>query len=1161
MRSKLFAKVLAVLMCLAVLCVGLIACKKIDPPPIDEPTPTELFREAVGNIEKSFVVKDANRFFVDFKANAKLDETTNEKNNIFDYEIIVKANINLYGSEADTSMRIELNEIKNVDGVNKPTTIFGLLYESEVDDNDTLKGNYFYLTISGETLKVNAFSMKKLVNLAGGNTQSVADMNIGELIMGVVELFIQEGRVEGNNYIFDFDLQETWSMVSGLLSGFLEDPSELNSIIGADISEYLDIVNLAIEKLFGNLEYTPDGQDGLTNVKDIAGLFKYVDQNMPAIMLSLTFKFDDNKNFIGATALADYEAGKDSGEFTPTHKFSLDISKIYIGDKNAVQVDEGYHLSKEERVAMTDVINILKFSLNGRIVLGSQAHTLSINADINPFVLIEGLTNDKLAKLGYFNLTIKNEASGKNMLTLHCNSSEKQIVVSYETPGTSGYPISDTVAIAGVYGFDDIMNFSAWMNSNSGGKAATQTVSDGESGANTIVTVITSLLSRIDFSEFSTTGVKISDCRAMIYEIAEVLGIPSTGMMDLANLIHGHLFDWTDDLAIAVEKNGVKFNECNKVDTKDLELQGYAEPDSGKTLNPTRSVSSDDIQKSYEYGEEFNVNLYGKTGGTVMPNSFKIKGYNRDGASNQIYDAVLYGYSGFDPYKPGKQKVKVFYGINSKVSKVLANGMIYGQLGDFIPSTTPLFGLHTMEIEVTVYDEVDNNAVMVLVNGTQKFGAGENIAEKLNAVLRYRDNGGQIREIPVTDDMISCVKPCIVDNAIQYMGKYTLDITYKNLIKAQVDVTIGELQITAPSSVDSGTNFNDLVDINLRYYGEDGNIIVETPQLNIIKIWYTYLSKDYEIGFDEIFTEDMTFKNNFMLISEGILKKNIFFELEYEMFGETKTRVLKIDNMSNGSGYTIASNFKVYKSNSKVSGVDYSATKITVGSKTYVTVWDIENQKWIASTNTETPEILNKDIVVEIYKLAEWNETKRNFDEFVEPQLVTINNNNLVLGAGIYKQITTIPSDNAYFCNDKILIYPFIYRKVDTGTSLSSIFGTSIDTTEFTSIPEKAKGATELSLAWNKTEKKWIFKFNKGTDIEPLEDDFKYSIDITMSKDKGATWIPAEYSDERYGYFMKDDDGKYLPHKIVIKYSLMGGEEVTINYEFNIPEPEPSPEA
>lgn len=75
--QKTWPKILAFLLCIALLAFGLVACKPkpVDPTP-EPPTAAELFEEMFANIQESFVIDDARNFYVDAKATAELSGIT-----------------------------------------------------------------------------------------------------------------------------------------------------------------------------------------------------------------------------------------------------------------------------------------------------------------------------------------------------------------------------------------------------------------------------------------------------------------------------------------------------------------------------------------------------------------------------------------------------------------------------------------------------------------------------------------------------------------------------------------------------------------------------------------------------------------------------------------------------------------------------------------------------------------------------------------------------------------------------------------------------------------------------------------------------------------------------------------------------------------------------
>lgn len=1146
MRFKKLTTLLVIILVL-ILSFSLVACvDDNNNDPSEEMTYEEMISEVASKLANSIYIAEPRNLGVDIVGVAALTDNSNSAQ-LWKYEVIVKANIALdaFATEEQSNFRIEFNGYNNE---NVKSTIFSLLYESELDENGKYTASYFYLGLPGnaEPIKINAIS---LLSLIPGLDEAPMDMDVVSIINLVGNMLFYDGAKDGSTYTFKMDFKKAWGMIYELILPVIEDPSSLSGTLNMDMESIFNEINKIIPELFGDLTYTgvtdeSNGTEVDIPVSTVTDVLKYVNQNLPHILADVKFTFDNYDTLVNAEVSALYQAHNAEDVYNkPTHKFDMSITEFVIAPGDPIEYDKGYVLTREQRVEM-EAINLLKFSVDGSLYLGSQRLNVAIDMDINPFALMEGFSIENLAELGYLSILITNEElsdngqpAGDPILTLILDPNKAELVVSLKTPGRSNFPVNDHVYIGGVYGYDELGKIISAMGAPE--SAAVGNVADEAAPADTITVILNALLSRLDLTNIAENGVVINDCRAMVYAICEVLGIPTSGMFDLANLLHGHLFNWADTLSIKVNENGFKYGVCDIVDANTLNLNGLLDSSYGSLINPDKAVSSDDIQKKYEYGEQFNVSLLGKNSNGLMPDTFKVKGYNRAGKSGQLFDAVLYGYEGYDPYKSGKQTVTVYYGINSKLSKLLSNSLIYGQVYDLLDKMTPLFGAQMMKVDVEVYPKVESDAIALIINGSTTMMAGEDIATVLNATLRYRDGNGNIRQVAVDSSMISCSQPVIDKGMFQYMGKYNITVDYKG-IKINQNVTVNELVAkNIKDKLIGGGTIKDIAEFVIRSYDAKGEI-TEAPVDNLMIA--KCIASNIDI-YDMVFDKDGVVQNNF-----DCLSKTITVTISYVVGGLTKTLTLPnfkgivIENEENiiamnTSTLFVAANYDLTLEKSALTTITRQEVDPNDSSKTinvvYNVVYNAVANKFEAVLNGKK---LDLNINATIYQTKEFNQATNTFSDLTTPVLIELSATRTCLGVGAFKARVEIENvgfqDKAFFDTKPIM---FIDKNRPSAYgSMTAVVISKISCVGFNNIPVGAEKATTLDLKWNKAANEWQFVFN-GTTIKANEADFKYTLNVEMMKD-GKTWVAAEYGAS--GLFLKDADSAYLPYKITLSVTM-----------------------
>lgn len=1075
MRTKKLVNLLVIVLCIVMLTTSLlVACK--DKTTVETPPPEKIdyLPEVMESLQNSFYIEDAKRFYVDILATAKLDETVGNKDNLFNYEFLVKANVNLTEEafDDDTSMRIELNSI-NALGVK--STLFGILFESELDDKDKVLGNYFYLTIAGaEPIKVNAFSLKKLVNLiAPTETSQVADLDINTILQTVLSLFLNDGEKIDNNYIFDFSLIEAWSTISNLIGPMLQDPTSLDSMLGIPISQYLGIADMAVKNLFGDLTYLPVGSETTKNVESLSDMVTYLDQNMPNVLAKITFKFDNDFIFNGLTCVATYQKFDSNGNYNaPTHNFNFDLSKILIGEIETVEVDAGYPLTAAERKAIKDISNILNFQVNGTINLGhtstdpSNLFDWSLNMNLNPFVLFNGTSIAELKNLGYFSFEMNyaqagangNEhfEKGENLVTLHANFSEGRAYISFGTSGSANSLITERVFLGGTYDFNALTSLI-----NTFLAPAPATISEA---ANTepisIQSLLIELISNIDFSNITENGLKFSGLDDLTIKLLDFAGISIP--MGGNSLVAGILWNWQDGFTIKVNENGFIYQGCKTKDSTELDLQCFNRDEDGENTlaNVVKdTVSTNAIQTSYEYGDPFKINL--SKVGSEYPNSFDIKAKNLLGQFKDFRATFMT--STFDPYKVGTQKVTVYYGINSKLGKLYNNSMLAGPLMEMLPSTYPIFGCQSFTIDCTVYAPIisDSTAVIYSSNSSTTLWVDEDISQILNAKLRYKDANGQIREKAIDKNMISCNKPVIEDGKFKFMGQYTLDINYFNA-HAQIKIKVNEL---IPANIDTiylGQDLTKELDLKACYIDDNGNIVNELVQVEPVKLIQSRISDGLypkEIPLLELFLKndsgEMTsvVRENFNLISTT-MHYTLTFSYEVNDVIRYRDVVFKVSKPADLDNL-VQLNSMIFQ-NTDLSAIGRALTKIVKPDGTeYFVIFDNITSTWIAKTKTGT--IYDGDVDVKIMLI----ETVDGIEVENEVEITP----NKTLSVGKYNYYLTV-GDSTFKRTSSISINPIVdYKDYSySAVYLYTLFKFNIDSND--KIPGYPTYINTCKLAW-----------------------------------------------------------------------------------------------
>lgn len=909
MRSKKWLTLLAVIMCIALLFTVLVAC--VDPNKDDNnnngdnnggqtetPDVSTIVTQMIDKLAGSYTVDDAKYFSVDVAASAQLEERGEGAKRLWRYEVIAKANINLVNAATDdkTSMLFEINSyVTDENNTEQKTTLFSVLYENEVDQDGTLTGSYFYLIFAGlSPIKVNAFSMYKIVQLISPDTlpniESTADIDISTIIPMVVSVLIDTAEIKGNDYVLTMDLIKVWSGLSTLIVPFVTDPSSLVSLLQLDEQVVVDLfatVDGAIAEIFGGLTYKTTVEDDpdtdidesltpvIKNVVSLVDLINYVDQNIPNILVTANINFDSNDKFENANLTATYQPHNESGIYNePTHEFKAEITKAYVGANANVAVDSDYPLTKEQRTEIKEVCNILNFAIDGTIELTKKGVTdiltYSINADINPFVLFDGLTLDSIKKLGYLNLTV-NGSDGVNLLTIHSDFADGGMYVNLKGYGSS-FMIKN-FNIGGRYDFNALMDTITILG---GGNVEVNSVADTASEDNIVEDIIKLVLNSINLDNIGGNGVVIDVSPANIKKIFSYVDLGDTAANTAApGIVATILFGDSDTMAIKVNDNGFVYGGCERIDVSQIDFSAF---DEGDQVGAYEAEIYNSVKKQYEYGESFEHGITFTPGIGDSDKTIKLKGRDINGKISYNLKGVYMG-STFDPYKIGTQKVRIYYGSNNLFNTL--GGISSSFITKIIDGSPmiPLNGVQYTEYEVEVLDKVNNETSFVNVEGTNQLGVGENIADTLNATLYY-ENG---RAAKVTKDMISCKKPVIdKDGNVSYAGEWEIDINYYTA-HATVKIVVGELISNQFSSLVMGVDdLKETMGLKIKTINANGVYEYVDCDVNIKQL----LINGSKVTTDEAFiTNTMKFKNN-----HNWSGKTVSLTLSYELFGLEKEK-------------------------------------------------------------------------------------------------------------------------------------------------------------------------------------------------------------------------------------------------------------------------------
>lgn len=1155
MRKSKWLKLIASVLCVAMLLLVLVACvdePKPEPDPEPDPKPVaESLEDALNTtmqrLQDSYVVGDAKYFSVDVLADAQLNTLGEAADRLWKYEVLAKANIKLVddATEDETSMRIEINSYsKDAEGNDVKTTLFGILYENEVKDGKT-SGNYFYITVAGaKPIKVNAFSMYKILSAVAPAT--VADdggLDINSIIQLVLGLVITDFEAVDNDYIFTIDIQEVWNNIYGLLSTLIDfdDLSSIGNLIGGStgeiITNILTAVDGAIADVFPGLTYTdtvvddantPDVDESGTiskPVDSINGLLKYIDQNIPNIIINAGINFDANNKFEGATIDAKYQAKTADDVYNnPTHEFKLKADKVYVGAHCDVAVDDGYVLTKEERVAMTNVVNLLNFSINGTLEMTKKGVVevlpYSINADINPFVLLDGINVNTIKKLGYLNITVNapENQSFRNILTIHADLSSGSMYLNFKGYGNPG--LLSNLNIGGKIDINALFDAITIM---SGGNVEVASVAEAEE-EDVLSGVLKALLGALDLSDIAKNGVVMDTSTNTIKKIFSYIDLgDSLANSFLPGIVRTLLFNDSDTMAIKVNDGGVVYGGCEKINVSDIDFTAFR---NGDVVGVNSPKFSDDFQTEYEYGQPLTDGIVwnGKSGDAAR--SFNVKGTNSiTGKYNDIMSAKYLGTT-YDPYKVGEQKIRIYFAANNNMNNL--GGLAAGAVNNLLAGLPmlPINGIQYIETTVKVYDKVDNETAFVNIRGVNQLGVGENIADKLQGELIF-ENG---RKVDVTSSMISSKTPIISDGKIMYPGEWTLDVKYFTA-HATVKIVVGELFINEVDEIAIGQD--DIVKaLNPRIKLLTSNGTYEYSNCTTKLLSVSIDGKD--VKFEDTFETGYADGNYVVKPNHAWLNKKMKIKLQYDMFGENKIREIEFKLVVVEGTGAMSKGTTSYNFNAKVD----SLVKIVLDSKNYYVRYNTKDSKYEAYLVVGDKEVLYNDtITMDIKRIKDENGKQLASPETFDPSI------GFFRVSGDYEY--TIKLGNGDYFDGAFKVKVPLTKK--TSNAKEKFYNSVLPTLAIdgTTLVENPKNATTNAVS---------YKYNETTKlyeacVQLNDDSFKSVGTIVYTNSEGNVVIPTFHSKPySTAYLQFDDAGKYTATVTIVIAGTTYSVSSTINF-------------
>lgn len=934
-----FLLLLLVVILITGLCFGLIACKDPKPepnpnpdpdpvPPVEEPSSAEVFAEVLNKIASSYSVG------TDFKIDAAASADIRKKNadgtvskgdeyaeGDFAFELIVKANVKLGKdfTDEDNYYLIELND--KVSG----NSIVQLYFETQ-SGKGVADGNFFYASLFGsEVFKINGLSLEKAMGV-NNNVNSTAAIEIPSALNMVIGILFTEYEINDGNYTFKTDINGIWELVS-MMAG---DSASLKSLLGGiDIFAGIDLdavfngIDSAIVRMFPNLTLS----DG-TKVTGYDTMVKFINENIPKFTTNVTFNFDGN-TFKNATFYMDMVPQPDT--FTG-YTVNAEVSKVDINadtfpkdnvlagsfiekfyTKNGAKIESRY---------TAEAINLVNFNYNTSVqFLDAEKKVvrdmdIRINADINPFSIIGGITKESIMNMGSFSIEIQNVNNGPYQVGIHFDpqKSGDDSVYFYIALSTNNADPADkdnTMVLASQF---SIINVIASLTNDFGYiDPSVATTADDAVDIGGIMDTIGKLFGAFTFSNEDVT-ITTDPIFDLLITALNIQGIDISGLL-IGNgteyiRVAGGTFDYAKSQTVEFNPNkwvaeSLKEKISNGVIKPDEKPDGETEvkPDNngkyGKYVNSSTIKFKDKTQVAY--GTPFEQLFQANKDGVFANVAYQyIDSTDVVNANIQIQKAM-----GYNPTKVGKQKVVLQASVNSDLSLIAALVDIPGVSLMNILSNVPIVA----EIEVL---PADSN-ITAKVKGTTEMAVGDSIIEKLKADIITHDASGNEVGFALTKYMIAAVSDGINFNNLTATkaGKQWIEVT---LATGTVTIEFNVASVDFKGIAVLGGNLTTALQAELNYVDADGNLQIKVlgkADITLIKVD----GSDYAKIVNGVLTQ--TGRGNVIDIAsdaltiadaDSNLKKSIEISYKYEVADKVLTLTNSILISKQGSGTAITPN-------------------------------------------------------------------------------------------------------------------------------------------------------------------------------------------------------------------------------------------------------------
>lgn len=958
-----FLLLIMVVLLITGLCFGLIACKdpapipppNPDPDPVPEvfPTSAEIFREAINKMVASYSV--GTDFKIDIAANAEVrkknsDGTTSTGDTFaegdFAFELKIKANVKLGKGFADEDnfYLVELND--RVSGA----SIIQLYFETQSGEGIT-DGNYLYASLFGsEVFKINAFSLEKL--LADNNQVSAtADLDINSILdmllgMALGEVDSQEALDKikvGDDYVFTIDINGLWSVIDM----FAGNPETLKGLLGGiapdlDIDALFASIDDAIAQLFSNLTLK-DGKQ----VNSLETLIAFVNENIPAFTTTLKFNFDGDK-FQNATFDMDMVPQPDtfSGYVVSAGVSKVDIAAtpftkedVLAGSfieknytKNGATIDSRYEANAINLVNFNYTTTVQFLDAEKKVVRDMD---IRINADINPFSIIGGITKESLMAMGSFSIEIQNVNNGPYQLAFHYDPAQSgdDSVYFYIALATNNADTTDasTMVLASQF---SIINVIASLTDDIGYVfPGIATTAEGGVDIGGIMDTLGAILNAFIFTADDVT-ITVDPIFEALNNAIQLGGIDLSGLL-LGNgteyiRVAGGTFTYGDAQAVVFNPN-----KWVAEPLKDKISNGTT---NGKYVDSSTIKLNDIVQ--VPYGTPFNQLFQANDSGVFAGVTYEYIGSNEKTNATILIQKAL----GYNPNKVGKQKVMLQASVNSDLSLIAALVNIPNVNLMNILSNVPI------EVEIEVLPPDEN--IKANVNGTTEMAVGDSILGKLNAKIITHATDGKEVEFALNKYMITDASTGVNRNNLTASGagKQWIEVSLATGT-TRIEFNVAGVDFKGVAVI--GGDITDALKAELTYVDAEGLVKTKAlgkadiTQINIdgteyAKVVDGVLTKTGFGNVIDISSETLTIPN-----ADSNLKKTVEIIYKHET-GNAKNEVVSVSNRimisKEGDGTAVTPNSTVagaLKINSTLDGalsIDiYKDSKVLAAN--YRVVW------------------------------------------------------------------------------------------------------------------------------------------------------------------------------------------------------------------------------